>query len=101
MLKSIARELKGSSVIKSQEKLSDVQKAKETAALKIRTKEGINFEWFREETGFDFLRLEKASIIGLREKELIDYEKKGGKIKRVSLTRKGFLFCDIVSSELL
>ena len=97
----IARIKKGSSVIKSQEKLSDVQKAKETAALKIRTKEGINLEWFKEKTGFDFLRLEKASIIGLQEKELIDYEKKDGKIKRVSLTKKGFLFCDIVSSELL
>jgi len=97
----IARIKKGGSVIKSQEKLYDVQKAKETAALKIRTKEGINLEWFKEKTGFDFLRLEKASIIGLQEKELIDYEKKDGKIKRVSLTKKGFLFCDIVSSELL
>ncbi|MDO8747822.1 MAG: radical SAM family heme chaperone HemW [Candidatus Omnitrophota bacterium] len=97
----IARIKKGSSVIKSQEKLSVVQKAKETAALKIRTKEGISLEWFKEKTGFDFLRLEKSSITGLREKELIDYEKKDGKIKRVSLTKKGFLFCDIVSSELL
>ena len=97
----IARIRKKSSVIKSQEKLSNVQKAKETAALKIRTKEGISLEWFKEQTGFDFLRLEKASIAGLQEKELIDCEKKDGKIKRVSLTKKGFLFCDIVSSELL
>ena len=72
----IARIKKGGSVIKSQEKLSAVQKAKETAALKIRTEEGISLEWFKEKTGFDFLRLEKASITGLREKELIDYEKK-------------------------
>ena len=97
----IARIKKGGSVIKSQEKLSAVQKAKETAALKIRTEEGISLEWFKEKTGFDFLRLEKASITGLREKELIDYEKKDGKINRISLTRKGFLFCDTVSSELL
>lgn len=97
----IVRIKKGSSVIKSQEKLSDVQKAKETAALKIRTKEGVSLEWFKKKTGSDFLGLEKASITGLREKELIDYEKKDGKIKRVSLTHKGFLFCDIVSSELL
>lgn len=97
----IARIKKGNSVIKSQEKLSILRKAKETAALKIRTKEGISLEWFKKQTGFDFLRLEKASIAGLQEKELIDYEKKDGKIKRVSLTQKGFLFCDIVSSELL
>ena len=71
-----ARIKKGSSVVKSQEKLYSVQKAKETAALKIRTKEGINLEWFKEQTGFDFLRLEKDSVTGLREKELIDYEKK-------------------------
>ena len=97
----IARIKKGNSVIKFREKLSDVEKAKETAALKIRTKEGISLEWFKEKTGFDFLRLEKASIASLQEKELIDYEKKDGKIKRVSLTKKGFLFCDIVSSEFL
>ena len=97
----IARIRKKSSVIKSQEKLSASRKAKETAAFKIRTKEGISLKWFKEQTGFDFLRLEKASIAGLQEKELIDCEKKDGKIKRVSLTKKGFLFCDIVSSELL
>lgn len=99
--KYIARIKEGSSVVESQEKLSILRKAKETAALKIRTKEGISLEWFKERTGFDFLRLEKASIAGLQEKELIDYEKKDGKIKIVSLTKKGFLFCDIVSSELL
>lgn len=92
---------KGSSVIKFQEKLSILRKAKETAALKIRTDEGISLEWFKEKTGFDFLRLEKTSIAGLQEKELIDYEKKDGKMRRVSLTQKGFSFCDIVSSELL
>lgn len=97
----IARIKKGNSVIKFKEKLSAVQKAKETAALKIRTKEGINLEWFNEKTGFNFLGLEKAAITSLEEKELIDYEQKDGKIKRVSLTKNGFLFCDTVSSELL
>lgn len=88
----------GQSPAASSEKLSGIDRAKETAALKIRTKEGIDFKWFKKNTGFDFRELEKDALQPFIGKGLIEYgEDKGG----IRLTRKGFLFCDTVSSALL
>ena len=100
-LEYIKRVRSGEDIIQFQEKLSNDRRAKETAAVKIRTKKGIDFAWFKKKTGFDFLVLEHEPIASLREKELIDYTRIDGTIKGVSLTKKGFLFCDSVSSELL
>jgi oxygen-independent coproporphyrinogen-3 oxidase len=57
------------------ESLSPLRRAKETASLKIRTKEGIKFSWFKEKTGFDFLSLESKAINGLISDSLIEYIK--------------------------
>ncbi|MCF7873234.1 MAG: radical SAM family heme chaperone HemW [Candidatus Omnitrophica bacterium] len=81
------------------EKLSLVASAKETAALKIRTIEGIEFNWFRQKTGFDFLKLEKEPLAALFNQKLVKWAK-GGK-KAIKLTRKGFLFADTVSATFL
>lgn len=85
----------------SSEKLSCLGMAKETASVKIRTTEGIDFNWFKEKTGFDFLELEKDVLTSLTEKGLLEYKKQAGLNSGIRLTRRGFLFCDTVSSELL
>jgi oxygen-independent coproporphyrinogen-3 oxidase len=85
----------------SKEKLSLENQAKETAAIKIRTAEGIDFGWFKEKTGFDFTKLEGENIILLIKQKLIEYKKVEAKNSGVALTRKGFLFCDSVSAQLL
>ena len=91
----------GQSVISSSEDLDKESRAKETAAVKIRTMEGINLEWFKRNTGFDFLSLERSALPGLLEKGLIEYtgirRARGG----IRLSRRGILFCDIVSSAFL
>lgn len=91
----------GKSVVESSERLSPAESARETAAVKIRTKAGIGFEWFKKKTGFDFMELERKAVKKLIEDDLIHYDKKGDSITGISLKRKGFLFCDTVSSALL
>jgi oxygen-independent coproporphyrinogen III oxidase len=91
----------GEDPVVSSEKLSDADKAKETAAVKIRTKEGIGFGWFVEKTGFDLRGLEKDVLPALAEKGLIEYKKENKHRSAARLTKKGFLFSDTVSSELL
>ena len=91
----------GDDPVKSSEKLSPVKSALETAAIKIRTKDGIDFNWFKNKTGFDFCELEKAALPGLIEKELIKYKREKDAVTGVCLKRKGFLFSDTVSSALL
>jgi len=91
----------GKPMAESSEKLPPVKMAKETAALKIRTKEGIDFDWFRARTGFDFLELERRALPKLLENDFIKYRKAGDKVTGIALKRRGFLFCDTVSSELL
>ena len=83
------------------EKLSPIKSARETAAIKIRTKDGIDFKWFNARTGFDFLELENRVLPGLVEQDLIKYKKLGDAVCGVMLKRKGFLFCDTVSSAFL
>lgn len=88
-------------LIESSEELLPIKRAKETAAIKIRTKDGIDFSWFKEKTGFDLRELEKKALPRLIEDGLIKYKKNGAEIVGVCLKRKGFLFCDTVSSALL
>ncbi|MCX5687912.1 MAG: radical SAM family heme chaperone HemW [Candidatus Omnitrophica bacterium] len=87
---------KGMDLVMSWEELPPVQMAKESASIKIRTKEGIDYGWFKNKTGFDFLELEKSTLGDLAEQGLIEYNEKS-----VRLTNKGFLFSDTVSSTLL
>src|SRR3989338_1185768 len=84
-----------------QEKLPAIERAKETAALKIRTEKGIDFSWFKQKTGFDFPKLQKSALAGLTERGLISYNRGSSQRPGVHLTQKGFLFADIVSSELI
>lgn len=91
----------GASIVASKEKLTPVKMARETAAVKIRTKDGIGFDWFKARTGFDFQELEAKAIKELIDKDLIKYKKDNGSVVGVCLKRKGFLFCDTVSSALL
>lgn len=85
----------------SSEKLDDISRAKETAATKIRTIDGIGLGWFKKKTGFDFLELESAVLPGLVEDGLLKYSKINGVIRSVALSRKGIIFCDLVSSAFL
>ncbi len=91
----------GKSTIVSSERLTGERKAKETAAVKIRTAEGIDFSWFKKKTGFALGELEADALRKLTGAGLIKYKKAKGRAAAVSLTKKGFLFCDTVSSELL
>lgn len=97
----IRRFEEGRELVESSEKLSPVERAKETAAIKIRTKDGIDFAWFREKTGFDLQELGRKAIPDLIRKDLIKYRKDGDALTGICLRRKGFLFCDTVSSALL
>jgi oxygen-independent coproporphyrinogen-3 oxidase len=91
----------GTSVAASGEKLDKAARAKETAAIKIRMMEGINFKWFKKKTGYDLPDIEKDAIRGLFEKGLIEYlETKNGR-SGIVLTRKGILLCDVVSSAFM
>lgn len=83
------------------EKLGAEASAKETAAFKIRTKQGIDFSWFKEKTGYVFLKLYENELKDLLSKRLIQVKRICGKISAVSLTQKGFLFCDEVSAKLV
>ena len=88
--------LDGESPVASREKLSSEGRAREAAAVKIRTIEGVDFEWFKENTGFDFLSLEKEAVRRLEEDGLIECADRS-----VRLTRRGILLCDIVSGAFL
>lgn len=88
-------------IVASSENLKRPERAKEAAAVKIRTMQGISFGWFKRKTNMDFLDLEKDALPGLIEDGLIEYVKGAAGYVAVRLTRKGILFCDIVSSAFL
>jgi oxygen-independent coproporphyrinogen-3 oxidase len=87
--------------VRSSEKLPPKARAKETAAVKIRTMEGIDLDWFKLKTGYEFLDLESGTIPKLMEDGLVEYKRSGSGIKGLRLTNKGILFCDSVSSAFL
>jgi len=97
----IKKAREGRALIESSEKLSPIKRAKETAAVKIRTRDGIDFKWFRDKTGFDFLKLENGPLTQLVENGFIKYKKENNVSTGIRLRPKGFLFCDTVSSVLL
>lgn len=97
----IKRERSGLDKSESSERLSPLARAKETAAVKIRAREGIDFAWFKEKTGYGFMEVEKKAIEDLLEKDLIKFKREGAVNTGIALKHKGFLFCDTVSSALL
>lgn len=101
ILEYIKKAPSGRSVTVFSEKLSGIASAKETAAVKIRTMEGIALKWFKDKTGLDFLKLEEGALPRLLEERLIRYVMDKGVRSGVALTRKGILFCDIVSGAFL
>ncbi len=85
-------------LVETKEKLSLLKRAKETAALKIRTNQGVEFNWFKKQTGFNFLEIIGREIGDLGKLGLVRYQKK---LSIISLTKKGFLFSDTVSRAFL
>ncbi|MFH1767823.1 MAG: radical SAM family heme chaperone HemW [Candidatus Omnitrophota bacterium] len=82
------------------EKLYPIRRAKELAALQIRLKQGIDFREFKNKTGFDFFELINESVIDeFKKKRLLKISRKRGKICKIALTKKGYLFSDEVSSS--
>jgi coproporphyrinogen III oxidase-like Fe-S oxidoreductase len=78
--------------------------AKETAGVKIRVKQGIDYEWFKNKTGFDFEDiLEKGILDELFKDNLLEHRIDKATRERIgiALTEKGFLFSDTVSSAFL
>lgn len=76
----------------SREILPSEKRARETAAFKIRTALGIEFEWFLRTTGYEFNTLLGKDAEELHARQLIESSASG-----IRLTSKGFLFCDTVS----
>ncbi len=100
----IDRFKKGVSVIAYKEKLLELRMAKETAGVKIRVKQGIDYGWFKNKTGFDFENImEKGTIDELFKDDLLEYKIDKATRERtgIMLTEKGFLFSDTVSSAFL
>lgn len=83
------------------ERLSPERRARETAAVKIRTRDGIDFDWFKTNTGYNLEDLENKAIPALMDEGFIKYTKNGDSVTGIRLKRKGFLFCDTVSGNLL
>ncbi|MDD5584543.1 MAG: radical SAM family heme chaperone HemW [Candidatus Omnitrophica bacterium] len=99
--KYIVRVASGKALVVFKEKLSPLQSAQETAAIKIRTARGIDFTWFKKRTGFSFVDIEKDGVAQSLKDRFIEYVKTKTKISGIRLTKKGFLFCDSVSASFL
>lgn len=90
------------SVVIHAERLSSRKRAKETAALNIRRGQGIDFEQFRQDTGYDFWQLEDISVIrSFLTQKILRYKRKGKEKTGLAFTSRGFLYADSVSSALL
>lgn len=99
----IDRHEKGVGLIGGMERLSGQRMAKETAGVKIRTAQGIDFDWFKGKTGFDFEDMEKDALGELFKDNLLEYKIDEATRERtgVRLTKRGFLFSDTVSAAFL
>lgn len=100
----IDRYKKGVSLIMYSENLRGVRMARETSAVKIRTRQGIDYDWFKNKTGFDFEdTLKKGVLDELSKDALLEYkiDKLTREKRGIMLTEKGFLFSDTVSSAFI
>jgi len=92
--------LNNEQVFSESEKLSPLRRACEYAAVAIRNISGINFDKFKESMGLDLRKIRKHQIEDLVSKRLISYKKRKN-IYGIKLTRRGVLFCDLVSQEFI
>ena len=83
------------------ETLPKIKRAKELAVLKLRTKEGVNFKDFKKRTGIGLREVEHDTLSRLVSEGFLRYRRRNNNVVGVSLTKKGFLFSDTVSVELL
>ncbi len=83
------------------ESLSVLQKAKETAVLNIRRKQGVDFGEFKENTGFNFLQIYKSDVDKLVDEKVVEFKKNNGSVYGARLTKKGFFLADYVCRQLL
>lgn len=91
--------LQGKDCFEYVEQLNDIDRAKEYAAVKIRTKEGIDINGFKKITGFCFFDLFEPKLIeNLENKGFLYIKEEKNKPLSISATEKGFLFCDEISS---
>jgi len=100
----VDRYAKGVSIIVYRETLPVLRMAKETAGVKIRVKQGIDYDWFKNKTGFDFEDIiEKGVLDELFKDNLLEYKIDKATRERtgIKLTEEGFLFSDTVSSAFL
>ena len=97
----ISKAASGENPVFSSEELSSSDRARETLALKIRTAEGIDREWFKGKTGLDLFEFCPKPVKELADTRLIEYKRLDGRVSGFFLTRKGFLFADSVSREFL
>jgi oxygen-independent coproporphyrinogen III oxidase len=88
----------GFSPVAEYEKLPLLARAHETAAFKVRTVAGIKFSWFKKHTGFDFIEILGEDVKPLIKSGYLCYLHENDTRCGIALTRKGFLFCDEVST---
>jgi len=95
---------KGESVIENRENLSGIKMARETAAVRIRTHQGLDYKWFKDKTGFEIEDItEKSCMEELFKDNLLEYKtgKTAGERLGIRLSERGFLFSDTVSAAFL
>jgi len=88
--------------IEYSEKLDPLASAKETAALQMRRMEGIYFKVFQQKTGVDIQAIKAQAFKQLMAEGLVQGRySDSGEWEGVFPTKKGFLFCDTICSEIL
>lgn len=89
------------SVVVFKEKLSKLNRAKETAAFMIRQLSGLDFRVFLEKTGVDLTKIKVKAIKQLIKDHLLEYIYANNQPIGVKLTNQGVLFSDTVSAVML
>lgn len=97
----ISRIRQGDDVVASYDNLSPLQRAKEYAALSIRTTKGILFRKFYRKTGFIFEDIMGSDLEDMVKDNFVTFIYRKGYPVGIKLTSKGIIFADTVSSAFL
>lgn len=92
----IKRLLNGESAVAEREQLSREDSARERLVFALRRLDGVERDWFRDQTGFSIDDLVGSELRKLLAIEVVDDDR-----RRIRLTRKGMLLSDSVSAQLL
>ncbi len=92
----IKRTLAGESAVGETERLAPEDRARESIAIGLRRREGIEFATFQQFTGFDLPELAGETVKRMTERGWIEPTAGG-----IRLTREGLLFADTVAGEFL